>query len=306
MKKNDIGKAFYIAGPFIVTILLALHAIADVDAKKKTSENQSTFEKAVCTESKIDQCTSFYETLSNERNYLTAQAEKHQTEFWSQVDFFIKLVGVLAALTAIILGFFGVNSWKQLKEQLQETIKDLFDKDAKSFIDESKTVITAEVNDFRGHLKFIDRELKEITSYKQKSIVWVTDNEAGALDKTVNDEEIHALYAHGFQGIKVITPSSDQDDKFELGTTDLVILSYKKTGQCQKRLKRIISLIASQNPPTYLIIYTFNKDGTQVRIDEVEKNILNGFIWYMMANFPATVIAHSQLLVRQSNILERN
>lgn len=299
-----LKKSFSIVTASLValTLFTAYQSSANDTKKKPPEETQN---KTICSESKIDQCPSFYETLSKERDYLTAQAEKHRNEFWSQVEFFLKLIGCITAIVAIILGFLGVRSWKQMKDQLLGTINGLFDKEAKSFISETKSIVTDEANNFRSHLKSIERELKEITSYKQKSIVWVTDNEVDSSDRTVNDEEIHALYAHGFQGIKTITPSQEQDDKFELGTTDLVILTYRKSDRCQKRLKRVISLIATQNPPTYLIIYTFNKDGTQVRIDEVEKSILNGFIWYMLANFPATVIAHSQLLVRQSNILER-
>lgn len=288
-------------------VFISIGSFAANESKKSSTNQQDAAHKSNCPEAaKIDQCTSFYETLTKEREYLTSQAEKHRTEFWDQVEFFLKWVGCLTALIAIVLGFLGVSSWKQMKEQLLNTINGLFDKEAKSFITETKAIVTAEANSFRDHLKSIDRELKELTSYKQKNIVWVTENENGSSDRTINDEEIHALYAHGFQGIKIITPTPDQDDKFEVGSSDLVILTYKKTERCQKRLKRVISLIKEQNPPTYLIIYTFSKDGSQVRIDDVEKNILQGFIWYMLANFPATVIAHAQLLVRQANVLEGN
>ncbi len=298
-----------IAGNALIAIGVALFSgervsiASEVPAKSKIiASTQKTPEI-----SPVDGAKNFYDVLSKERQYLTDQAERHRKELKDLYGLFLWIFGAIITLIAAVAGFFGLSQWKNLKEQLISSIRGLFDSEARA-------LVNAEVDAFKSHLKSIDKDLRDLTSYKRKNIVWITEafsppqaegeNLATPADQTINDEEIRALHAHGFQDIKVITPTEEEDEKFEIGDCDLAIISYKKTDRSLVRLRRVVSLINGKNPPTYLIIYTFQKSGEQVRIDKAENEILKEFLWYMIANFPATVVAHAQLLVRQKKVLE--
>jgi len=108
--------------------------------------------------------------------------------------------------------------------------------------------------------------------------------------------ELDALHSAGLQNIHIIAPTEAAG--LELGEPDLVIFSYDGTEEGRKRLERIVALLKGNSPPVSLLIYTYNPKGPEIRLQASEKKILESFLWYLPVNFPTTLVAQTQLLVR--------
>ena len=112
---------------------------------------------------------------------------------------------------------------------------------------------------------------------------------------------LKALYATGLQNINFVTPELGRE--FELGDPDLVILTFDATDEARRLLSELVTRLKQESPPVPLLIYTFSSDGAQVRLDAAELKILSGFDWYIPVNFPAQLLAQTQLLIRRSRNL---
>ena len=132
----------------------------------------------------------------------------------------------------------------------------------------------------------LDAEVKEIQSYKQRLIPWFFSGETNTAER-----EIAALKNAGLEN--VVPKKIKTGDHFELGNPDLVIFSYDGSGEGQRRMGVIASLLRQNHPEVWLLIHT-----SPQAIQEKEKEIL-GDVWYFPTNFPATLITNAKSLIRR-------
>jgi hypothetical protein len=51
------------------------------------------------------------------------------------------------------------------------------------------------------------------------------------------------------------------------------------------------------------LIYSFTREGPQVRLTQADLEILKDFLWYVPVNFPAQLLAQTQVLNRRAQPL---
>lgn len=219
----------------------------------------------------------YREILNNERKLLEDQSEK----YYGRIDTLINRATLAIAIAlGIILFIIG-----KTRSEAKALVHELFEKQVSSSFQ-------SEIDNLKSLVRDLKTEVEDLKAFQKQSVVWVF---SGADVKGV-EQEFEALYATGLQNIETVAPTKAEE--VELGNPDLVIFSYDGTEEGQKRLTKVVAKLKEQAPPVSLLIYTYNREGPEIRLGEAEKEILKGFLWHEPANFPATLVAKTQLLIR--------
>lgn len=88
------------------------------------------------------------------------------------------------------------------------------------------------------------------------------------------------------------------DGPLNLGRCDLVILSFNGSTEASVRLKLTIEELARRPAPVPLLVYTFNRAGKEVKLDDAAYDILKRYPWGMPVNYPFTLLSYVQSLMR--------
>ena len=223
----------------------------------------------------------YREILANERKLLDDQSER----YYSRVDNLLnRSIYVLGVLGVVALGLFYFAFGRTPKD-LKGLVHEHFEKKAGAFIE-------SEIDDLRSVVKNLKTQVTELQAFQQQQVTWVFST-----DKINAEPELEALHANGLQNIAIAAP--EKVDELKLGDPDLVILSYDGTAEGQARLRYIVEALKQKRPPVSLLIYTYNPEGEEVRLGDAERAVLKDFRWYLPVNFPTTLLAQTQLLVRK-------
>jgi len=226
----------------------------------------------------------YREILKEERQLLEAQSEKHYARIDKLIDRTTYGLGLIAIAALSILGWgFG-----KTRSELRNLVHEQFEKLTSS-------LIQSEIDDLRGTVQEMKKEIEELRAFQKQSVVWVYFG-----NEIKFQRELDALHATGIHEIQCLTPVNGED--FEIGEPDLVIFSYDGSEECVKRLSKIVEALKQQSPPVTLLIYTYNPEGPELRLKEAEMKILKDFLWFVPVNVPSTLIAQTQLLIRKERI----
>ena len=61
---------------------------------------------------------------------------------------------------------------------------------------------------------------------------------------------------------------------------------------------RIVEILRERDTPVPLIIYTYDPDRPEYRLQEPERRVIGDYLWYLAANYPVTLISQTQALLR--------
>jgi hypothetical protein len=238
------------------------------------------------------------ESLKEQRELLQKQADTNYVHFEKTVERVIWGFGVVGAVIfALIIFFIGST-----RRELRNTVRELFQEHGKQQIDEQAAAM-------RGNIEELQSELARITAYRDQNIVWVFDPDITTVPEGQESTKrwilaarvVEALRSMGLQRIQLLTPQAREP--VDIGTPDLVILSYSPGPGSPEFLKALVEKLKTFSPPVFLIIDTYNPTGQQIRLLEPELAALAGFDWYVPVNFPSQLIAQTHLLVRRNRAL---
>lgn len=259
---------------FMLAAILFLIAISrtGIAAPAQTTDAKNSFVELL-RESRV--------ALSEERQLLEKQADRHFLYLDNFVNRVLAGLGLLA--TVVIAG----SAWLfgKSRNEMQRSIHDLFEKEARSLIEHEATRLRQKYSELKT-------QVDELAAYRERTITWVFPGE------TMSGQiELEALYAMGLQKIQTVTPTPTET--LDIGTPDLVILSYDGTEDGRNLLKRIVEKLKSITPPVFFIIYTYDPNGKEIHINTED---LAGFHWYVPANFPSQLVLQTQLLIRRGRM----
>jgi hypothetical protein len=231
-------------------------------------------------------------TLSEDRQILERQADRQYDGIEKLADRNIAAVDSLitkaaALLSVIVTMAGGLFIWMvgSSRKELREDIRQQLEKDAERIIAEEK-------EQFRSRFQELQLQIDNLTAYKTRQVTWVSKP-----DEAEGETIENALYAAGVENLNTVTPQAGEI--FELGEPDLVVLSFNGTDEARRKLRVIVDKLKSVSPPIPLLIFTFNAGANEVRLDQHDREILKGFNWWIPVNFPAQLLAQTQLLIRR-------
>lgn len=258
----------------MVLLLANVAAFADTSPVLKPAEGKErSAEVQLFQESRM--------ALSEERQLLEAQAERHFSRLDNIVNRIIWGVTILSVIAIGILAW----SFGSTRKDLKESIRKLFE-------NHTRELVEREAEQVRKLYHDLKIQVDELSAHKKRRVTWV-------LPETSNGQsELEALYSTGLKNIELITPKIDES--FYLGNPDLVIFSYSGDSEGKRQLQIIVDELKTETPPVSLLIYTYNPTGQEVRLGDAERKILKGFHWYIPVNFPSTLVLQTQLLIRKA------
>lgn len=221
----------------------------------------------------------YHEALKTERELLEKQAERNFSGLQIMLTVGGTILGGLLVVTLALGGFFYGKTLLEVKASVRDQIEKAF-----------RVQVEQEVEQALGNIR---TTIDELTAFKTRQVLWVFSG-----DKSESAErEIQALQTIGLEKIQLLAPAIGSN--VELGNPDLVVFSFDGSDEARRRLKLIVDALKLKRPPVFLLLYTYAANGPEVRIGSQERDILNGFDWFLPANFPATVVANAQLLIRK-------
>jgi len=232
----------------------------------------------------------YRDILENERKLLNEESEKYYARIDSLINRTTWAIGVIGVFAVAVMGFLIGKTRKELQELVKEQVK----LQTSAFIETEMALVRksveAEAATVRASIQEIQAEVNSLRAFQNQLIVWVfagTEMDA--------QPEMDALRQIGLSNISILTPGEDED--FDLGEPDLVILSFDGTDEGRRRLQIIVAALREKSPPVSLLIYTYNPDR-EVRLQQADWAILEGFRWFLPVNFPTTLISQARALVR--------
>jgi hypothetical protein len=219
--------------------------------------------------------------LSEERLTLEKQVDRQYAAFNNLVTTGAALFSFLAAAA---LGYFFWTYGKS-KDEFKKTI-------ASTFKQQVQEICEEQAEQLKSRYENLKSEVEDLVSYKKSQITWVMKPDADRPDAV-----LRALHAVGLQRVSTINPEAGQS--FEIGNPDLVILTFDESDEAKRMLSVVVERLKEASPPVPLLIYTFSSDHKQVRLNAPELQTLSGFDWYVPVNFPAQLLAQTQLLIRR-------
>lgn len=225
--------------------------------------------------------------LNDERELLEKQADRQFAAIQDLYNRAIWVFGAILSLAALAFAWF-----------LGRTRKDLVNNMRKQIETETRGIIDQEANGLRARYRDLKSQVDDLIAYKGQPVTWVFSNE-----KLTSESEIEALHTTGIQNIQTLAPGIGES--LNLGEPDLVIFSFDGSEEARRRLGEIVERLKSEAPPVCLLIYTYSRDGKEIRLGVEERQILAGFDWYVPVNFPSQLLAQSQLLLRRNRELLR-
>ena len=240
----------------------------------------------------------YREILENERKLLNDESEKYYARVDSLINRTTWAIGVIGVFAVAVMGFLIGKTRKELQELVKEQVKI----QTAAFIETEMVLVRrsveTEVATLRTSIQELQAEVNSLRAFQNQLIVWVF---AGA--EMDAQSEMDALRQTGLNNISVITPGDNEG--FDLGEPDLVILSFDGTDEGRRRLQIIVGALREKAPPVSLLIYTYNPDR-EIRLQPADWQILEGFRWFLPVNFPTTLISQTQTLIRTNRPPDAN
>src|SRR6185503_14127121 len=210
----------------------------------------------------------YRDILENERKLLNEESEKYYARIDSLINRTTWAIGVIGVFAVAVMGFLIGKTRKELQELVKEQVK----LQTSAFIETEMALVRksveAEAATVRASIQEIQAEVNSLRAFQNQLIVWVfagTEMDA--------QPEMDALRQIGLSNISILTPGEDED--FDLGEPDLVILSFDGTDEGRRRLQIIVAALREKSPPVSLLIYTYNPDR-EVRLQQADWAILEG------------------------------
>jgi hypothetical protein len=240
----------------------------------------------------------YREILENERKLLNDESEKYYARIDSLINRTTWAIGVIGVFAVAVMGFLIGKTRKELQELVKEQVK----LQTAAFIETEMILVRrsveTEVATLRTSIQELQAEVNSLRAFQNQLIVWVF---AGV--EMDAQSEMDALRQTGLNNISVITPG--ENEGFDLGEPDLVILSFDGTDEGRRRLQIIVAALREKAPPVSLLIYTYNPDR-EIRLQPADWQILEGFRWFLPVNFPTTLISQTQTLIRTNRPPDAN
>jgi hypothetical protein len=231
----------------------------------------------------------YRKALGEERQILERQADRQIASVnalfdraTSSFESIVKFgAGVITVAIAVFVYFFGKSS-RELVKVIQGRFEALAHK-----------VVDAEADRLRLRYQDLQSQVDELSAYKNAEVVWVMQQGGDRFE-----EEQIALRSAGVSNLNVVAPAAGEP--FSVGTANLCILSFDGTDEGRRILGVIVEQLKTRSPPVPLLIYTFSREAKQTNLDKAELAILSGFLWFIPVNFPAQLLAQTQVLNRRA------
>jgi len=221
--------------------------------------------------------------LDNERKLLDDQSEKYYARVDSLINRSLWVFGIIFSVAAALF----LWQYGKTKAEMRTIVRDQFREQAASLID-------LEMSTLRSQIENLNRQVAELQAANNREILWVFSG-----TETSADTEREQLIQRGMRNINLLTPAINED--FDFGDPALVIFSYDRTGEGLRRLGRIAEILIAKAPTPPLIIYTYDPERVEFQLGEPEYRVLGDFRWYLPVNYPVTLMAQTQFLLRDFN-----
>lgn len=287
-------------GLMLVTVLLnAPHTLGAPQPVPPSAPSPSpanpTAPSAVTTE--LELFSAFRQALTEERQVLEAQAQRHFDALENLRNWTISALGLITALAL------GVFYWLfgSTREQVEKAVRNRLESYVRARVESDlHPVIEREVSRMQEMYQSLKAQLDALTVRLDRRVVWVLPGASEGSSEEPEGEpqmELAALQEAGLSKIQLVTPA--WGEPFELGEPDLVILSYRHSQEGRRQLQTIVDYLKTKTPPVPLLIYTYRASGDQIQLGAAERAILNGFHWHLPVNWPTTLLAQAQALIRR-------
>ena len=313
-------------GMFLLHLSLYSLSYAETELDKKIAEQvtKTVDERYKNTESKletnlqkhIDAKTSkilddqFKEAASRLENQADRHFESMNKVFDDTHESFKWLIScasgvliVLAGIGAVLLLGHNKNIREHIKEEFEQTQKNLHNKIEKleQQYEQKMVELRVSLHEFEQMKDFYKQALKEseelkkkyedLTAYKHKKIVWALET-----SKIDASSEVADIREENFE---VYECPEKKESSLPKNQYALMIYSYCKSEKSIERLNKIVNLLKSTQGYIPLIIYTYNSENLSLRLDEEELNILRDYRnYYVIANMPLTLKSYFNSLIR--------
>jgi hypothetical protein len=268
-------------------------------APKPQSAVDAQTEKPLAEEGKMVPWKDYQDVLRTEREELQKQAKEDFDRMERLQDRVFYGVVLLGGIILGLIGFLFGQTRKDVKAQLTDEIgKSVRSQIEQGVLSKVKAQIEEQLKQLEemnremtavqaGYQK-LDSELKQIQSYKDRLILWFFSGETNTAER-----EIAALKNAGFENVR--PQMLKVGEHFELGNPDLVIFSYDESEEGERRLKVIASLMKKNTPDGWLMIHSSSNNA----IKKEKEGVILGDLWYVPANFPATIVTNAMALIRK-------
>lgn len=260
----------------LCSVLLLLTFIADASAQTSTPSPQLTPDNAGDVSLR-----QYREILEHERQLMEQQSEKYYGRIDSLINRSLWVFGTIGGLALALF----IWQYGRTKTEMKTLVREQFKEQVVSLIDE-------EMSTLRNKVETLNREVKDLQSANEQPITWVFSG-----TEVTAPHEREALISRGIRNISDFTPPIG-DDFSDLANPALVIFSYDRGPEAHDRLRRIVEILKNKNPPVPLIIYTYDPAKPEYRLQEPERRIIGDYLWYLVANYPVTLISQTQTLLR--------
>jgi hypothetical protein len=273
----------------LYSILLCVICISSVAAQTATQSPQA----APTSTPDSTSLREYREILQNERKLLEDQSEKYYARIDKLIDRTLWAMGIVVVIAiGLFFWWFG-----KTRNEMKAFVDEQFERQVALHVESDMSAL-------RASLQSLITQVEELQAFQKQSVVWVfsgpvtsVESEQEGTGMSVDSmPELEALQAAGLHNIQIHTPTNASE--LNVGDPDLVIFSYDGTEEGRKRLEKIVTILKGKSPPVSLLIYTYNPNGPEIRLQDAERKILEGFLWYLPVNFPTTLVAQTQLLVR--------
>lgn len=244
--------------------------------------------------------------ISEERQFLVGQLDRHLSQFNSSADitqksldrtiqFFTLVVGAMVAMGVGLLYFLFGKSLKEINKELSSRSEQLYRDAVNSFDVKIEKAMGDKIAKTEIRIDNVNSVLDDFSAYKQRRFAWVL------IDRDVSiDVELGVLEREGIREIHSVFV--DKKSTSLLPDCDVVIFSHDGSESAIKVLGAIVSQISERSVgrdsrPVFLIIYTFI-NGKPIRLEPHQMEPLQDFRWYQLASFPMTLITVAKNLIR--------
>ncbi len=274
-----------------VTIVLAVVTVAPSSAQSNSNANVKVY--AEQSEKDLDR---YREILQTERKLLDEQSERYFSRIDNLLNRTLWVMGVIGAVSLGLFWFVFGKSRNDLRQFVNEQFEAEIANSVKSELAELKGSLEIEHNTITDSIRNLGVRVEELESYQNRQIVWIFPNIDPEYIEQRSQAVLEALGSRGFKNIRTVAPAKVAD--LDLGDPDIVIFSYDRTSEAQALLSTTISILGDMSPPISLLIYTYSPDGSDFSLDTNGLEIIRRYFWSVPVNFPATLVAQTQLLIR--------
>ncbi len=233
----------------------------------------------------------YRKALGEERQILERQSDRQFSSVNQTVDraitIFSSLVGVGVAVlsfAAILFVYFFGRTHREFRKTMGERFDAL-----------AQEVVEREAVRLRQKTQDLQEQIDDLAAFKSAQVVWIMPEGSGRFE-----EEQVALRSAGVMNLNIVTPPAGE--MFSVGSANLCILSFDGTDEGRRVLAAAVEQLKQKSPPVPLLVYTYSHDAKEIRLGAPELEILSGFLWFVPVNFPAQLLAQTQVLNRRARV----